>query len=153
MILFYYSTFVFSLSVFEAQKPKFLPKKVKQSFHTKSGPKFWNLKTMSNLYFLETKFFYDHFCLLRCFHPGPISWCFNGHKFELSGATSPLDLCLLLPHFHWTLQTIVPAISSSNPAKKSSSFLHFLSCMPYLETSISKFETIFLFLSSQALYW
>ena len=80
MVLFYCSTFVVSLFMFEAQKPKFWPKRVIQSFHTKSGPEFWNPKTMSNLYFLETRIFNDHFCLLHRFHPGPVKWCFNGHK-------------------------------------------------------------------------
>ena len=57
-----------------------LAKRVKQSFHTKFGPEFWNLKTMPNLYFLEIRFFGDRFCLLRRFRPGPISQCFIYRK-------------------------------------------------------------------------
>ena len=51
------------------------------SFHIQIRPNFWNLKNMSNLYFSETRFFKDHFSLLRWSHPRPVCWYFNHPKF------------------------------------------------------------------------
>ena len=68
---------------------------------------------MSNLYFLETRFFKEHFSLLRRFHLGHTSRCFSHSKFwtPWGPLLIHLSLLLLLPHVRTILQLILPSES------------------------------------------
>ena len=58
-------------SYLKLRKSVFQPEGQNSLFTLKSKPKFQNFRTMSKIYFLKTRFYEDHFCLLRRVHPRP----------------------------------------------------------------------------------
>ena len=132
---------MFKPTPFETQKINFSARGAKQFFYIKSEPKFWNFKTRPNLYFLETRYFDDRFCLLRRFHPGPARPWFSHFKFQLYWAPHfPLShLSLHLPHsptyFHFSKLPL--SCCNLGNQGRTHFFLHLfhLACQPILAWS------------------
>ena len=66
------------------RKSVFHPEGQNSLFTFKSKPKFQIFRIMSKMYFLKSRFYVDHFSLLRWVHPKPRNSCFGPKRVKLS---------------------------------------------------------------------